>query len=167
MSTTFSYAGAPVPIPDADLDGIDIPFTVMGGSPMAELQFSIDGTMCSSAIGSTTVGLDHTWVGDVALRLTSPGGTTVTVLDTAGGPFNNGNNFCQTVLSDGAASSIQDVLPAEAPFTGTFRPLSPLSAFLGEDSTGDWNLNASDNTFFDTGTVRAFSIHTRGFDCSP
>jgi subtilisin-like proprotein convertase family protein len=166
-STTFSYAGAPVAIPDADLNGVNVPLTVAGGGPIASLQFSIDGTACSATAGSTTVGLAHTWVGDLALKLKSPSGTTVTLLDTAGGPFNSGNNFCQTLLDDSAASSIQDVAVAQAPFTGTFRPLGALSTFVGESSTGTWTLNASDSTFIDTGTVRAFSIRTRGFSCTP
>jgi len=165
--TRIAYTGPSVAIPDADLDGVDIPFTVAGAGPLASLTFRLDGSMCNTTAGSTTVGLAHTWAGDVALKLTSPGGTRVTLLDAAGGPFNSGNNFCQTALDDTAATSIQAVTAAQAPFTGTFTPLSPLSAFIGENGDGTWTLNASDSTFLDTGTVHAFSIETRGFTCTP
>ncbi|HEY5952126.1 MAG TPA: S8 family serine peptidase, partial [Kofleriaceae bacterium] len=82
--TVTSYAGAPVAIPDGILTGVDIPFTVSATSPIASARFSFDGTACSTLAGSTTVGVDHTWVGDLAFTLKSPSGTTVTLLDAAG-----------------------------------------------------------------------------------
>jgi hypothetical protein len=101
------------------------------------------------------------------MRLTSPGGTAVDVINRAGGSLNSGNNFCQTVLRDGAANSIQNVAVADAPFTGTFAPANPQSAFAGENADGTWILNVTDNALFDTGTVRAFSLETTGFSCAP
>lgn len=88
------------------------------------------------------------------------------LINQAGGPGNDGNNFCQTALDDGAASSIQDVLFSQAPFTGTFRPATPESAFAGENGDGTWILNVSDVAGFDTGSVRAFSLDVSGFDCT-
>jgi len=57
------------------------------------------------------------------------------------------------------------VTVAQAPFTGTFRPASPLAAFSGQPATGTWNLHAADSTFIDSGSVRAFSIYAAGFTC--
>ncbi len=164
--TTFSYAGAAVAIPDGNLAGVNIPLAVTGGR-IASATFSIDGATCSTTAGATTVGLTHSWVGDVALKLTSPAGTTVTLLNAAGGPNNSANNFCKTVLSDAGTASIQTVTAAMAPFTGTFKPATALSGFTGEDAAGSWNLNASDSTTFDTGSVRAFTLTVRGFSCAP
>jgi subtilisin-like proprotein convertase family protein len=165
--TMTSYTGPVVAIPDGDPVGVDIPFDVAGAGPIAELRFHVGGTACNADEGSTTVGIDHSWVGDLALELTSPGGTAVTLLDAPGGPLDGGNNLCQTVLDDSAEPSIQDVTKAQAPFTGRFRPASPLSAFIGEEQHGAWKLNVSDSTPFDTGNVREFSIETRGFVCTP
>ena len=165
LTNVFTYAGAPVAIPDGDTTGIDIPVVLTGTGPISRLVFSIDGSACSADPGSTTVGLDHTWVGDVSLTLSSPAGTSVSLLNAAGGPNNSGNNFCQTVLDDTAATSIQDVTVAQAPFTGTFRPASPLAAFSGQPATGTWNIHAADSTFIDSGSVRAFSIYAAGFTC--
>ena len=111
--------------------------------------------------------MDHTWAGDLAFKLISPGGTSVTLLEAPGGPTDDGNNLCMTVLDDAAQLSIQAVTPAQAPFSGTFRPASPLSAFIGEEAHGTWTLRASDSTRSDTGSVRAFSIETYGFSCTP
>jgi hypothetical protein len=163
---TFSYSGAPAAIPDGNGVGVDVPLEVSGTSGISRLAFHIDGATCSTAIGSTEVGVDHTWVGDLVFRLTSPGGTTVTLINQAGGVFNDGNNYCQTLLDDGAADSIQDVTPDQAPYTGTFAPANPQDAFVGEDANGTWTLNVSDLAFFDIGNVRAFSIDVSGFDCS-
>jgi subtilisin-like proprotein convertase family protein len=164
--TSFSYAGAAVPIPDGDLAGIDIPLEVTGGR-IAEATFSIDGATCNTTTGSTTVGLNHSWVGDVALRLTSPAGTALTLINAAGGPENSANNFCQTVLSDAGETSIQAVTVAQAPFTGTFKPATALSGFVGEEAAGSWSLNASDSTSIDSGAVRAFTLTVKGFNCAP
>ena len=37
-----------------------------------DVNFSIDGTACSATAGSTTVGLDHTFVNDLELTLSLP-----------------------------------------------------------------------------------------------
>jgi subtilisin-like proprotein convertase family protein len=165
--TVTSYAGAPVAIPDGIPTGVDIPLTIPATGPLAGVRFSIDGSSCSNLAGSTTVGVDHTWIGDLSFQLTSPSGTTVTMIDAAGGPNNNGHNFCQTVLDDAATSSIQTVTPLEAPYTGVFAPANSLSAFAGEEANGVWTLHVSDSFPADPGNVRAFSIVTSGFDCSP
>jgi subtilisin-like proprotein convertase family protein len=164
--THAAYTGPVVAIPDGDPTGVDIPFTVAGTGSIAALKFNIDGTACSATAGSTTVGVDHTWVGDLTFTLTSPSGRTATLIDAAGGGGNSGNNFCQTVLDPAAANSIENVTIAQAPFTGTFSPLQSTSAFAGDNPSGTWNLHVTDNAFIDSGNVRAFSIDYSGFTCN-
>ena len=166
-STNFPYAGGPVAIPDGNAAGVSIPLTVSGfGSALSSLTFSLDGTSCTAATGATTVGLDHSWVGDLVITLTSPSGTTVTLMSRPGGTLNSGNNFCQTVLDDSASTSIQTVASSQAPFTGTFKPASPLAAFRGESGDGTWILHVTDNTLIDTESVRAFSVNLSGYTCN-
>jgi len=152
-------------IPDDDPAGVNIPITVSGAGGISSVTFSINGTACTAAAGATTVGIDHSWVGDLIATLTSPAGTTVTLMSRPGGTGNSGNNFCQTVLSDSASTSIQNIAIADAPWTGTFRPAQPLSAFSGEIANGTWVLNVSDNAFIDTGNVRDVSLAVTGFSC--
>lgn len=161
----FSYAGDPVAIPDGDPNGVDIPVALAGTGPISRMVFSIDGSACSALEGATTVGLDHTWISDVSLALTSPAGTRVSLLSQIGGPQNDGNNMCQTVLDDYAFTSIENASSLEAPYSSTYAPASPLAAFAGQPATGTWTLHAQDSTFFDSGSVRAFSIYTAGFTC--
>jgi uncharacterized repeat protein (TIGR01451 family) len=164
MTTTFSYAGPPVAIPDAaDLTGTNpgapasASVTASGlFGPLTDVDLRIDGTSCDATAGSTTVGIDHTFVNDLELRLTSPEGTTVTVIDNTDG---SGNNFCQVLLDDEAGTtSIQTAVTANAPFQGSWSPANPLSAFDGEDPNGVWTLQAQDFFSQDTGSIRAFSV---------
>jgi subtilisin-like proprotein convertase family protein len=160
-----SFTGPAVVIPDGNATGVSVPLNVSGVGAVSKLVFSFDGTSCSTTIGSTTVGLDHSWVGDLIVTLTSPSGTTVTLMNRPGGTGNSGNNFCQTVLDDAAVNSIQNIPIAGNPYTGTFKPASPLSAFAGEDANGTWQLHLSDNATFDTGSVRAFTLAITSFVC--
>ncbi|HMX27359.1 MAG TPA: hypothetical protein PKC13_17300, partial [Blastocatellia bacterium] len=83
---TFSYNGDAVKIPDGDARGVSVPLTVSGfPGNLADLNFRIDGTDCVTDRGAPGVGVDHSWVGDLIFRLTSPSGTTVTLINRAGG----------------------------------------------------------------------------------
>ena len=159
---TTGYVGPAVAIPDNSALGVDVGLTVTGViGTIGDLVFSFDrdpSGVCSAGIGDASAGLDHTWVGDLIVKLTSPAGTTVTLMSRAGGTGNSGNNFCDTVLDDAGIAPIQTIVPAGAPYTGIYAPNSPLSAFDGEDPNGTWVLNVSDNQGVDTGSVRRFSM---------
>lgn len=161
-----SYAGAPVAIPDNTPAGVDVPLSVSAPGAIANLTFSIGGSACSATQGSTTVGLDHSWVGDLTITLTSPQGTSVTLVNRPGGSLNGGNNFCGTVFDDAAATSIQNITSGGAPYTGTFKPASPLAALKGEDPNGTWTLHVTDSAASDVGSVRAFTLNLTSYDCS-
>ncbi|MBB5208817.1 choice-of-anchor D domain-containing protein [Chiayiivirga flava] len=160
---TLSYAGAPVVIPDgADLTGtapgaaVDAAIAVADAGSVYRIAMSIDGDTCNANVGSTTVGLDHTFVNDLQLTLLSPAGTAVLAINNTDG---SGNNFCQTVLDeDGGGVNIQTVLTANAPFTGSFVPNASFVPFRGEDMTGNWTLRAQDFFSGDTGNIRAWSV---------
>jgi hypothetical protein len=162
---SFRYAGPAVPIPDGNPVGVDVPLPVAFPGVVSRVSFSFDGSACSSAGGATTVGVDHSWVGDLTFQLTSPSGRTVTLVSAAGGTGNSGNNFCQTVLDDAATALIQSVAINDAPFTGSFKPLGALSVFAGDTGNGTWTLHTRDDAVADTGNVRAFSLNVSGSTC--
>lgn len=159
----FSYTGPAVAIPDAVDAGVSIPLTVSGVGNLSKATFSIDGTECSATPGSTTVGLDHSFVGDLVGTLVAPDGTTVTLFDRLGNGGNGGNNFCQTVFDDSATRSITSAASTDNPFTGSWQPQSPLSALAAHSGDGTWNFHVADRASLDTGSVRAFSLHLSGF----
>jgi subtilisin-like proprotein convertase family protein len=161
----FNWTGATA-IPDANTTGVTISVPVAGFvGPVNEVQFKFNGSSCTATAGATTVGLDHTWVGDLIVTLTAPGGSpSVVLMNRPGGGTtgSSGNNFCQTLLSASGSSGIQAITSTGAPYTGTFTPANPLSAFNGIAGNGTWTLKVVDAAASDTGTIRNFSIFLRG-----
>ena len=157
-----AYTGPVVPIPDNLPGGTTIPLDVPALGTLTQLVFRLDGAACTTDAGATTVGIDHTFVGDLTMTLTSPAGTLVTLIAQVG---LTGHNFCQTVLDDNASLLIENVSGADAPFTGTFLPDEALAKFAGETTAGTWLLNVSDGAATDTGSVRAFSIDVTASGC--
>ena len=70
----FAYTGPAVPIPDASAVGVSVTIPVTGIGYASKVRFSVDGAACSTAVGATTVGIDHTFVGDLTGTLISPVG---------------------------------------------------------------------------------------------
>ncbi len=150
---TFSYTGPAVAIPDNNAAGASAPLAVSGlTGTITDVNFRIDGSSCNTTAGSTTVGLDHTYLGDLTLSLTSPVGTTINLMARRGG---SGNNLCQTVFDDSASTSVSALA---APGTGSFIPDSPLAAFNGQNPNGTWTFKVVDGAAADTGNIRAFSL---------
>ena len=164
--TVISYDGPAIEIPDNDADGVDIPIVVSGLSAISDLNFQIDGTASSSDPASTTVGVNHSWLGDLVFKLTSPVGTTVTLIDRVGFPASSfgcpSNNMFNVKLDDdGTFPMIDDGCPGDddaGPLTGRFLPENALSAFDNQVANGTWILNVSDVAGGDTGMVRSFSL---------
>jgi len=160
--TTIAYSGPVVNIPDANPSGASATMTLSGFTGVInDLDFRINGTTCNTTAGSTTVGLDHSWVSDLVVTLRSPAGTVITLMNRPGGENNGGNNFCNTLLDDEAVNSIQSITAAGNPYSASFTPNSPLSAFDGQNPNGIWTLFASDAIAQDTGNIRAFSLIVR------
>lgn len=160
-SQTFDYTGPVVPVPDAG-SAITAAVDVSGMSGgLFGARLVIDGTDCTTAVGATTVGIDHTQVGDLRLRLLAPiptsGGTTAfTVVNRVGG---SGNNFCQTRIgpAGSAATSIADVTASDAPFSSDYYA-SALDLLYGISPNGTWQLEVRDYAAGETGSLRAFSL---------
>jgi subtilisin-like proprotein convertase family protein len=93
----------------------------------------------------------HTWDADLSFTLTR-GAANCNIINSVGG---SGNNFIGTVLNDSAASPISSGTP---PFTGTWRPSTPLTALNDVPVNGSWVLSINDNATGDTGLLKAWCI---------
>ena len=96
---------------------------------------------------------------DLEISLISPAGTTVRLANHVGG---SGDNFTNTVFDDEAATAIGSGTP---PFTGSFRPFQPLSAFDGQVIAGTWKLKVVDMAPTDAGTLSSWNTKTKGYVC--
>lgn len=159
-SVAFSYAGAPVAIPDNSTVGATVSIPVAGIGRASKLTFSIDGTECNRTPSSTTVGLNHSYVGDLVGQLTAPSGATATVFSRNGG---TGENMCQVVFDDAAETPFSSVTDANAPFTGTWAPTSPVTPLRGAPADGTWTFKVTDTAGADTGSIRSVSLHLNGY----
>jgi subtilisin-like proprotein convertase family protein len=136
----------------------DIP--EFGGGPLVST-FDVSGC---GAVNNVKVGLDvtHTWVGDLAFTVTSPGGTPVTVFDRPGVPdstFGCSGNDIQAFLDDAAGTPVEDECAVTEPtIDGVFIPNNPLASLVGELGDGTWTLEVEDLAGADTGNMNNWSL---------
>jgi subtilisin-like proprotein convertase family protein len=158
-TTTASYTGPAVAVPDNVPAGVNITLPVSGlTGPVLDLNFRLDAAssgVCDNTIGNTNASMDHTFNGDLIFRLTSPAGTTVTLINRRGG---GGNNFCTVLLDDDGGFPATSTMSTAGAISGNFAPENPLSAFDGQNPNGNWILNVSDNAGIDVGSLRRFSL---------
>jgi subtilisin-like proprotein convertase family protein len=110
--------------------------------------------------------ITHTWIGDVRVSLVSPGNQTIDLVDQVGVPASefgcNGENM--TLTFDDSATNNSDILDNTCNDTppaasGTFQPITPLSALNGANVTGNWTLRVTDAyTGEDFGTLDAWNL---------
>jgi uncharacterized repeat protein (TIGR01451 family) len=137
------------------------------GVPAAvEIPVSINGTFSTVTDVNVSVDASHTWIGDVSLTLSSPSGTTITLVNRpgtlVGGGFGCANDDMIVSLDDDHAASYAalDLMCNATPpaVEGEFKPFESLSIFNGEDANGTWILTFSDAVGGDDGVVNAVSL---------
>jgi subtilisin-like proprotein convertase family protein len=137
-------------IPDDNSGGAVSSLAVTGSGRIKDVDVSI-------------AGITHGWVGDLALELRHPDGTTVELMRHPGGPDNGGDNLSGTVFDDEAAANVSQ---ASAPYAGRFRPQNDqLSRFDGKDKKGTWSLRVKDLFEGDIGILRGWGMSNRAAVC--
>jgi len=147
-----SYSTAsPVGIPDDNAAGTTSSIFVPDRGRIKDVNVSI-------------AGITHPSVGDLAIEVTGPDGTTVRLADHPGGPNNGDDNFSGTVFDDEAA---QNISQGTGPYTGNFRPQGDqLSRFDGTSRRGTWTLRVRDLFEGDTGTLQGWGVSTQKALCN-
>ena len=140
-----------VSIPDNQPAGVSQTITVAPTANLADLKVRVD--------------IQHTWMGDVALRLTKVGsGITRTLIDrpgrTTSGYGCSGSN-ANILLDDSAGATVEsscaNTTPAY-PVGGSFSPNETLAAFDGLSFAGDWTVTVSDNDSLLTGSLLSWCL---------
>lgn len=168
----FNYPGSRQGIPNPGARELTIPVAGVTG-PVHDVTFAVAGSACTDAPGSATVGVVHTAVNQLAISLRNPAGTSVLLWDRNGGnvpavPPNaaRGDNLCNTVFSDAAATSVSTLVATDGPYTGTWRPIAPLSAFTGSAPNGNWIARFEDLVAGESGSVLACRVTLRTRVCA-
>jgi subtilisin-like proprotein convertase family protein len=173
----FSGTGPGGPIPDGTGSNTS-------GAPLISVA-SVAGSGPISAVTVDFVGLAHTFIGDVTLRLTHPNGTTFHDLQVrpgvgTGATFGFGGNFLAAntySFSDTGTDLYSTPQNLDIP-SGTFRTSSnpndpgapPTTAwaylatslnstFSGLDAGGNWTLEARDFAGADTGSFTSWTVN--------
>lgn len=127
----------------------DVPITFANFSTI-QSSLTVDQAL---SIGDINVAVDVSYpdAGMMALTLISPGGTRIPLSQVTGflGP-----NFTDTVFDDEA---VQPISSGSPPYTGSFRPVSPLSVLDNTSALGTWKLEVRSSWFF-TGRLNAWSL---------
>lgn len=141
-----SYGSSPsLAIPDNNPAGITDVLNAVSSGTVADINVNLE--------------INHTWVGDINLTLTSPSGTTVTLIDRIGtttGGVGCGQNDILATIDDAAGPALED--QCASPITGTYTGIDLLSAFNGEPVNGNWTVWISDNASLDFGTLISWSL---------
>ncbi|SIQ12454.1 reprolysin-like metallopeptidase [Maribacter ulvicola] len=95
--------------------------------------------------------IEHTFLADLVVSLTSPAGTTVTLVSNSCGDSRDIN---ATFDDDGPAFTC-GVSPG---ISGSVKPLGSLSSFNGESILGEWILEVKDNAPSDGGSLKSFVL---------
>lgn len=139
------------PIPDDNSGGVESTLNVSGSGRIKDVDVVIGG-------------INHFFVGDLAIELRHPDGTTIELARHAGGPDNNGNNLRSTIFDDEAA---QNISQGVAPYTGRFRPQNDqLSRLDGKDKQGVWRLRVKDLHEGEQGTLLSWGVNTSSAVCN-
>lgn len=158
---TTSFNGD-VAIPESGDNYTVIPINVSGiTGAISDVNVAFTGINCAIP---TQTGLQHPAIGDLQLALQGPDGTRVYLMEEPGQPTDSlGANLCNTIFDDAPGNpNIQSITTAGAPYTGTYNPLQPLSAFNGKSPNGTWYLLAYDFKLGNTGSIRSVSLIISG-----
>jgi subtilisin-like proprotein convertase family protein len=139
---TFSYSTGNIATPIPDLSTVDIPISV----PDAKLILDV----------RARVRLNHTFDGDLDIRLISPTGVEVKLSERHGGGganYGSGTNDCSGTFTEFRADAATPIASGAPPYAGSFRPDGYVGDFAGDQSNGTWKLRISDRQGADVGVV--------------
>ncbi len=110
------------------------------------------------------VNIQHTYIGDLTIRLRSPAGTEVVLLDRPGLP--QAGTGCkdddmEVTFADAALFDPENHCAGTRPWLrGVVKPAQPLAAFNGQLATGTWTLIVEDAGPGDTGALLDWELIT-------
>jgi subtilisin-like proprotein convertase family protein len=133
-----------------ETNAVDFPIGPNNGT-VTESVISVTNDIIISDV-NVTINLNHTWDGDIEIKLVGPDNTEVMLSNLNGG---SGDNYTNTIFDSSASTSIASGTP---PFTGTFSPDGNLDDYNGLSSVGDWKLVVTDRADGDAGTLLDWTI---------
>jgi subtilisin-like proprotein convertase family protein len=131
----------------------DLPKNISAnGTPTVESKITVNQGGTISDVNLKQISGTHTFYKDLETHLIGPSGTDVLLWKDKCANFNGPFNF-------GLDDSAPGAFPCPPNNTGNYyRPVNPLTPFIGQNSTGTWTLRVKDNVSSSGGTLGAFSM---------
>jgi subtilisin-like proprotein convertase family protein len=106
----------------------------------------------------TNFSTNHTWVGDIDMTLIAPSGTTAQVFNR---PDCDQQGMLVSFQDDAPQTSAEfetSCNPGGVAIEGGFQPAQAFSIFAGEQATGEWRLEITDNANGDEGDLLGWTL---------
>jgi len=137
------------PIPDNDAGGVLDAITISDPRLIADLDVSLE--------------IDHSWVGDLNIRLThQESGRSISLVDRPGIPSSDqgcSSDDVRTILDDEISLGVENKCASgPAAISGIYQPQESLASYDGVGIAGTWTLQVSDHSNLDTGSLRAWCL---------
>jgi subtilisin-like proprotein convertase family protein len=151
-STTFSFTTANNTC--LTQASTDVPKTISAsGTPIVTSILTISASGTITDVNLLNLGITHTWINDMIVKLKSPAGTEITLVSRICASEDN----VLTNFDD--AGSPYSSLPCPPTNNGTYQPLQALSAFNGQNINGTWTLTVQDMANQDGGSLNSWSLN--------
>lgn len=147
--------GAGFAIPDNNAAGAGSTIVVSGMGLVTDVNLTI-----TFGTGSTLGNREHTWIQDLIITLTGPGGSVLIYNREAMSPSASSSDMNGAYTFDDGAATVFTAAPAASGniVSGTYRPVNALSVFNGSNPNGNWTLNIADRAGADVGDVVSWSL---------
>jgi large repetitive protein len=155
QTVTEAYSGSPIAIPDNNATGVN--------STLNITQFGAATLGGAVTLNRVCFAINHTWVGDLIVRLTSPNGTVITLMERPGtGTFGCAGDNLNVCIIPGVGNEIENAPCGNLPaYTGNFTAYNgaDLSSINnGGAASGNWVLNVSDRAGGDLGSLVSWNL---------
>ena len=140
---------------------VDVPVAISdGGANTVTSTIEVTAPGSIEDLGVLDLVVEHTYISDLAISLTSPAGTTVVLYN--GQTMNCGEDDLALNFDDEATTpyaTLQSLCNGTSPAAGgTFQPAEALAAFNGEMAQGTWTLTINDGFGFDGGALIGWNL---------
>lgn len=130
-------------------------------APITDFNTTSRGIVVSGTIGriadlTVYVVIEHTWIYDLTITLTSPNGTAITLYNQSCGSLSTQYQNIQTFFDD--AGTAINCPPVNLEFT---IPVDSLSAFDGQSMNGTWTISVYDNESGDQGYLYVCCLYAK------
>lgn len=135
-----------------ELSAIDTPLELpASGTPTITSTINYQGTGTVTGISISNINLNHSYISDLLIKIISPSGTEVVLLDGICGSSND----LYLGLTDGGITSF-NCPPTDSLM---YAPQELLTSFINEDAHGDWVLSIKDKHNYDGGNLNAWRLN--------